>query len=120
MDLRPSVVGIDDVGAGRPRVRANGEYRNGIGVTRAGRFRFLHRSGVGTHDLEDDVPALFLLIPLVQQLVLARIELEQKMLIAVIVSIGFLNYSSNAYAGSKLLQSFGAVDVIPQGSIAAG
>src|SRR6267378_95641 len=118
MDFSPPVVGIDDVGAGRPRVRAYGEYRNGIRITRARRLRFLHRSGVGTHYLEHDVPALFLLIPFVEQLVLARIQLQEKMLIAVLVDIRFLNHSSNAYAGSNLLQSFRAVYVSPQRSIA--
>src|ERR1700730_10060967 len=113
MDLCPSVVRVDDVSTGRLHVLAHRWYPYGIRVTRAGRFRFLHRSGVGTHYLEHDVPALFLLIALVQQLVLARIELEQKMLITVSVGIGFLDYSSNADAGSTLLQSFGAVHVIP-------
>src|SRR6266404_2973888 len=120
MDLRPSVMRIDDVGAGRLHVLAHYWYAYGIRVTRAGRLRFLLRSGVRTHYLEHDVPALFPLIPFVQQLVLTGIQLQEKMLIAVFVDIRFLNHSGNAYAGSNLLQSFGAVYMSPQRSIAAG
>src|SRR5712691_12626367 len=115
MDLRPPVVGIDDVGAGCLHVLAHCWYAYGIRVTRAGRLRFLLRSGIGTHYLEHDVPTLFLLIPFIQQLVLTRIQLQEKMLIAVFVDIRFLNRSSNTYAGSNLLQSFGAVNVTPKG-----
>src|SRR6267378_4340440 len=118
MDFSPPVVGIDNVGASRRHVLPHRWYAYGVSVTRARRLRFLLHSGIGTHHLEHDVPALFLLIAFVQQLVLTRIQLQEKMLIAVFVDIRFLNHSSNAYTGSNLLQSFGAVYVSPQRSVA--
>src|SRR5450759_478101 len=96
MDFGPSIVSIDDIGAGCPDVRADCGYGYPIRVAGARRSRLLHRRWIGAHYLEYDVATLFLCIPLVQQRVLPRIEPEQKMLIAVGVDRRFLDNPDDA------------------------
>jgi len=106
------------VRAGCPDVCAYSGNRNSIGVANACRFRFLHRNRVHAYDFDYEIPILFLSIPLVHQGVLPGIELEQKVLVAIIVGGRFLDYPGNRYAGRQFLQAGRIVHMIPQGSIA--
>ena len=118
VDFRPSVVRVNDIGAGCLYVCADGRYGNPVRVAFAGFFRLRQRDGIGTHDLDYKIPVLLLAVRLVHQGILPGIQLDQKVLIAISVGSRFLNDASDRYARRQFPQASRIIYMIPQRLIA--